>query len=87
MRNGRKPRKENNLTEEPKSDRTREAIFARAQAGLKQIQRRCSEALEHLQHHEPVAALGALDGIDNRMQYVLTLLTILRDLPAAPPSK
>ena len=70
----------------PKSDPIREAINARAQAGLREVQQRCSEASDHIRHHQDLAAMGALDGVDERVRYVLTLLTVLRDLEATQPS-
>ena len=63
-------------------DPTAEAILRRAEAALSEAKQRCEEATEHLRNHEHVAALGALDGLDDRVRYVSTMLTVLRDAQA-----
>jgi hypothetical protein len=69
--------------ESPQSDPIREAILARARAGLTEASERCAEALQHLHNRDHVAALGALAGLDERVRYVSTILSVLRDLEAA----
>lgn len=44
---------------------------------------RLREVQEHLQAGDELAALGTVAGLASRVQYVETLLTVLRDLEAA----
>ncbi len=69
--------------EKPRPDPITEAILSRAEAGVNEAKQRCEEASEHLRTREYVAAIGALAGLDERVRYVSTILTVLRDIQPA----
>ena len=69
----------------PMQDATQTALKAKAVATIDEALSRLREVQEHLGANEELAALGALSGIGQRLQYVETLLTVLRDVqPKAP---
>ena len=55
----------------------------RATAGLQEAQQRCNEAAEHVASGSYLGAIGALVNLEERVRYVATILTVLRDLEAA----
>ena len=55
----------------------------KASAGLQEAQQRCNDAAEHLASGSYLGAIGALAGLEERVRYVITILTVLRDSEAA----
>ena len=60
-----------------------EAILGRAQEGIDEASRRCTEAAAHLESGSYQGALGALAGLEERVHYVTTILCIAQDLEQA----
>jgi hypothetical protein len=61
-------------------DPIKEAVLARATTTVNETVATLAEVQQYLAAGEELAALGALAGIGERLQYVETLLTVLRDL-------
>ncbi len=53
-------------------------ILSKANEGIQKACLRCQQATEHLQAGEYLGAMGALDGLDERLGYVRTILGLLR---------
>jgi len=62
------------------NDSVRQSILDRARSGSDEVLLRLQEVSEHLADGSELAALGALSGLSERLQYVEVLLTVLRDL-------
>ncbi len=58
-------------------------ILTKAQAGVEEASRRCNEADGHLASGEYLGALGALEGLEERVRYIRTILLVLRGWDAA----
>lgn len=67
-------------------DPIKQAVMAKATQGVEEVTSRLREVEEHLKAGDDLAAFGALVGLDERVRYVATLLTILRDLRAKQPT-
>lgn len=62
------------------TDPQRSAALAKAAVKVREIRIRLSEVSEYLDNGEELPAIGALAGLATQVQYVETLLTVLRDL-------
>jgi hypothetical protein len=63
-------------------DSIRTTVVAKVSSGLGEVSHRLSEVAKHLINGEDLAALGAISGLSERIQYIETLLTVMRDLQA-----
>lgn len=68
------------------NDPIKTAVLSKAASAIAEIQNRLQEVANHLSNNEDLAALGTIAGLSARVQYVETLLTVLRDLKSAPPT-
>ena len=68
------------------SDPVKEAVLTKATSAVEEVQSRLKEVHQHLQSGEDLAALGAVAGVSERVRYVETLLTVLRDFRAKEPN-
>lgn len=59
------------------------AVLTKALAGVEEAQQRCQEAAEHLHAGQYLGAIGALAGLEERVRYVSTILSVLRDIEPA----
>jgi len=55
-----------------------QTILSNARDGIQEARTRCEEAIDHLSRNEPVGAIGALAGLEERVRYVITILQVLR---------
>ena len=69
--------------EQQSQDPVAQEILSRAQEGVSEAKLRRQEASEHLQSGDYLAAVGALAGLDDRVRYVTTILTVLREWQSA----
>jgi len=67
------------------NDLIRASIFDRASSGVNEVLLQLEEVSKHLTDGEDLAALGALQGLSERLQYVEVLLTVLRDIESKRP--
>ncbi len=67
------------------NDSIRASIFDRATSGVNEVLLQLEEVSQHLTDGEDLAALGALSGLSERLQYVEVLLTVLRDIESKRP--
>ena len=65
-------------------DPMKTALIAKATTTVEEALARLAEVQEYLRAGEELAALGALSGLSHRLQYVETLLTVLRDVQLPP---
>ena len=56
------------------------AVMAKASKTVEESLARLLDVQQHLQSGDELAALGAVAGLSERVQYVETLLTVLRDV-------
>lgn len=59
-------------------DLIKQEILAKARAGVDQASLRCQQASEHLETGEYLGTIGALEGLEERVSYVRTILGVLR---------
>jgi len=67
------------------TDSFREAVMSKALAGVDEVKLRFDEIAQHLKNNDLLAAMDAIAGLANRIEYVETVLTLLRDLEAREP--
>ena len=58
------------------------AVMTKASKAVEESLARLRDVQQHLQSGDELAALGAVAGLSERVQYVETLLTVLRDIEA-----
>lgn len=59
---------------------TRAAFMVKARHDVDEVLLQLNEVSTHLTEDAELAALGALAGLSARIQYIETLLTVMRDL-------
>jgi len=69
------------------SNTIREAVMDKAKAGVTEVFLRLQEVSKYIHDGEDLAALGAISGLAGRIQYVETLLTVLRNIESSDPEK
>ena len=66
------------------NDPIRQAILVRAAKTVDEVWETLMQVQQYLGNDAELAALGALSGVAERIRYVETLLTVLRDLQPKP---
>lgn len=66
--------------ETPLEDPISLAIVSRAEAILDAVIESCQQARDHLRNRDHIAAIGALAGAGDRVQYCTAVLSVLRDI-------
>ena len=66
------------MTNEQNLDPVAQTILSNATEGIQEARIRCEEAIDHLNRNEPLGAIGALAGLEERVRYVITILQVLR---------
>jgi hypothetical protein len=61
--------------------------MTRALTAVNETTATLAEVKQYLEAGEELAALGALSGLGERLRYVETHLTVLRDLQPKPPGQ
>ena len=69
------------------SNTIREAVMEKAKVGVTEVLLRLQEVSQYIHDGEDLAALGAISGLTGRIQYVETLLTVLRDIESRDSAK
>ena len=59
-------------------DPVTQTILSNVTKGVREGRLRCKESIDHLNRNEPLGAIGALAGLEERVRYAITILQVLR---------